>query len=133
VANCTNHPGVATEATCQRCRYPYCSDCLVQLTGRLLCAPCRDHVVREMQHGFETNDRGARDALIWACVGMLCGVIAPFGLIRGIRALRQLDPSQKGPRGMAIAAIVIGGLISLLLVIQLVVLIIPALLPQGGR
>src|SRR5262245_54917575 len=92
VATCINHPGVPTETACQRCRYPYCGDCLVELAGQRLCAPCRDQVVLDLQRVAARGDQGARDALIWACVGFLCNILAPFALARGIQALRRLEP-----------------------------------------
>jgi uncharacterized RDD family membrane protein YckC len=44
---CTNHTDVQEGVdTCSRCHQPFCTDCLVSLDGRRLCAACKE-IVRE--------------------------------------------------------------------------------------
>lgn len=57
-ATCLNHPGVAVGQACNRCRRPFCPDCLVPLRGELLCDACKHATLRgsfrvyPMQVGF---------------------------------------------------------------------------------
>src|SRR5438105_4533206 len=120
VPACVNHPAVATETRCGRCGRPFCGDCLVEIVGKRLCALCRDWHVRELQQGVETNERAAREALTWSVVGLFCFICAPFGLVKGIKALREVGTQRSGARTMAIVAIVLACLTILLLVGRLV-------------
>jgi hypothetical protein len=126
VPTCVDHPETETEAACARCGTLLCGDCLVQVLGKQLCAACRDREVREMEHSFEVNDRLAREALIYSGIGLICTLMAPFGIVKGARALRELPPQQRGPRALAILAIVLGTIEVLAVAVQIAYLIIMA-------
>ena len=49
--NCSKHPEVAAAGTCSYCGKPYCSECLVEVDGRMV---CRDDVTRVMQEAKAT-------------------------------------------------------------------------------
>ena len=64
------------------------------------------------QPGFPPPKQGTNKLAIWSLVtsllGLLCGVGAIFGIVLGFMAIKQLNRSREGGRGLATAGIVIG-------------------------
>jgi hypothetical protein len=80
------------------------------------------------------NDGPAKTAMIFGILGLaVCGLLAPIGLVLGVKARRRIKdfPQQFGGDGMALAGLVMGGIgtASMFLVIPLIAAIaIPNLL-----
>jgi hypothetical protein len=110
---CLNHPEVEAAAPCSYCRRPFCSGCLVELVGRLLCAECKETALREIL-ATQRRHPQALPALIVPIVGLLTCVFLPVtssvGLWLGWRALREIqaDPRYSG-RTLALAGLVVSG------------------------
>src|SRR5437016_4125911 len=49
MAECRNHPSIETALICERCREPFCGDCLVEVLDRRVCAGCRDLALRALE------------------------------------------------------------------------------------
>ena len=45
--NCTNHPEVEAQGMCAYCGKPFCSDCLVEVKGRMYCKADLGNVLDE--------------------------------------------------------------------------------------
>jgi hypothetical protein len=72
-------------------------------------------------------------SLVCALVGIFALVIGPvLGVVFGIVALRQLDRSASGGRGLAIAGIVIGGILLVVDVVGIVGLAVGGSGSSGG-
>src|SRR5207249_967900 len=46
---CFNHQHVARSGSCEDCDENFCSECLVQFQGAMLCAPCKNFRVRKQE------------------------------------------------------------------------------------
>ncbi len=112
---CTNHLTVEATKTCAGCRRPFCDSCVVELGGWTYCGNCKNAAVAASQQVQEF--KLPKEALQYAIVGIFCfGIILePVAIWKGISALNQIkaDPRLPG-KGMATAAVVIGGIFLLL-------------------
>jgi len=61
--------------------------------------------------GYYTESSQAQTALILSIVGFFCCITAPFGTYMGWKEKQAIDEGRRDPssRGMAIAALIIGG------------------------
>ena len=48
--NCTNHPEVEAQGMCAYCGKPFCSDCLVEIKGRMYCKNDLGNVLDEAKN-----------------------------------------------------------------------------------
>ena len=74
---CQNHPDVMSGLrACARCGNTFCSDCLVELQGRVACATCKDEVLRDLRSGASELDlAGAGTRLVGVIVeGLIIGL-----------------------------------------------------------
>ncbi len=86
-----------------------------------------------MGYPVQKTNAKAVASLVLGCSALLCGLTAVVGLVLGYVARKEIDESggmQTG-RGMAVAGIVIGWVISGLIAAYLVFLIVIALTTQG--
>jgi hypothetical protein len=122
---CFNHDDVATEKTCAECKEYFCPNCVVEVQGKTLCGPCKNHLVR----GLHRPGRVPGLAIVALIVGMasspvtfcltafggaplggvgavilsIVGLVLPVGgLVVSWMALRQIEtrPNASG-RGLA--------------------------------
>jgi uncharacterized RDD family membrane protein YckC len=64
---CKNHPDVVDNLTqCSGCEEYFCSDCLVQLKGKMLCGHCKGEAVKDIQSGVPVGGSDLVLATIWA-------------------------------------------------------------------
>ena len=72
------------------------------------------------QPGYPPPAQGTNKLAIWSLVtsllGLLCGVGAIVGIVLGIMAIKQLNRTQQGGRGLATAGIAIG-IITLIIIL----------------
>lgn len=110
MAICTTHPEVDAERACDVCQYPFCGACLVEIQGRRTCAYCKGGVLADLQNKGQEHVI-ANEALIWALLSPLCGLIfGVLGLNRSIQALRMIDAGDRsGSRSRALAALFLSG------------------------
>ncbi|AEV74221.1 hypothetical protein MycrhN_3703 [Mycolicibacterium rhodesiae NBB3] len=70
--------------------------------------------------GYPPPAQGTNKLAIWSLVtsllGLLCGVGSIIGIVLGVMAIKQLNRSQEGGRGLATAGIAIG-IITLLFIL----------------
>lgn len=153
---CLNHDESPTEHTCSQCRLPFCSKCVVQLQGEVLCGPCKNFKVRGMQRptritplaivalvaalvagpiGFCLTLMGVgTQAQSAGGVSLLFGIISlmpPVGaLVLGLWALKEIETKPRtGGRALAMTGTV-AGLIGVLWSVT-VVLVLIVKLAQG--
>ncbi len=97
---CLNHDELPTEHTCAQCHLPFCSKCVLDIQGEVLCGPCKNFKVRGMQrptHITPLSTVTAVGALVagpicfclsWIGVGLqLQGVAGPGALFFGLVGL----------------------------------------------
>jgi hypothetical protein len=135
---CLNHEEAAAQHTCPDCGEAFCGRCVVEFQGRVLCGPCKDLRVRNLQRParvvplaifslvaglvsapvlfcatvmpltLEASDE-ARAA--WGLVGM---VLPGVALALSLLALREIESKpQAGGRALALtgAACAVAGLL----------------------
>jgi len=113
ICTCVNHPDVDATAPCTHCGRAFCSGCLVELVGRLLCAECKDTALRDILVSRQRHPQ-ALPALIVPIIGLVTCVFLPVtssvGLWLGWQALREIqaDPRYSG-RTLALAGLVVSG------------------------
>src|SRR5262249_60459103 len=45
---CLNHEDTASEKTCESCKVSFCSACVLELQGQILCGPCKNFRLRSL-------------------------------------------------------------------------------------
>ncbi len=78
---CVQHQDAAASAPCARCERPFCSECVVEIVGRLYCAPCKVEQVRDLQSGVDgmSLELAALDRRLVALI-LDVGILSfPFG------------------------------------------------------
>ena len=76
--------------------------------------------------GVYPESSNATTALVLSIVGFFCGITAPFGAFMGYNEKKAIDEGRRDPsnRGMAVAALVIGGLITALMILSILFFVI---------
>jgi hypothetical protein len=120
-ARCARHAGNAAAATCERCGAFMCTLCRIDTDGKVLCAACFDRLRGE--GALESARTSFRS---WRTLGFHLSVLGlfvwPFGIAIGpasvvatIRGMAQDRKSgDEGGRLMAVAAILLGGMVTLM-------------------
>jgi hypothetical protein len=112
---CVYHPMAEGTRECAGCRRFFCEDCVVELGGWTYCGNCKNAVVAASLAVVEFKQ--PRQALVLAIFGIFCCgfVCDPIAIVLGVQALNRIkaDPRLPG-RGVAIAAITIGSIMSVL-------------------
>jgi len=65
--NCPNHPDVAADQVCSSCGKSFCKDCVIEIGGQILCAPCKEEKIRDMKSGTGGPDLASP----WARLGAM--------------------------------------------------------------
>jgi hypothetical protein len=66
-------------------------------------------------------------ALVCACVGLACyGVPSLVGVVLGIVSLNQIKQTGQQGRGMALAGIIVGGVVIAIWILFLIIVIVAA-------
>lgn len=128
---CAYHPGVEAAAVCRNCGRPVCSDCTMEIGGKLYCRPCVSRGA-----GLPKKPPGpsgtAITAFVLSVVGFAVCITAIPGFILGLSELKKIRAGQSSEagRGFALAAAIIGGIltgITLLVIIFYIIVIIIAI------
>lgn len=123
---CVNHSEVIAVARCTGCAELFCHNCLVEVAGQKYCAACKGMAVtkRPVVDRKMTLCAEAKTALIMACVGgfIFSFILGPLSVFIGAKAWKKIksDPNLTGS-GLAVAAMVVGVLVSVMGVIGLIV------------
>lgn len=102
---CYVHPDVETPLVCNRCRNPFCSQCLVDIRGASYCGWCKGAVLYDMQRR-PTNTVDIKQVLFWAKVynglmalGGLAGIAFQLLVLTSFseitRAFRPTNPGSE--------------------------------------
>ena len=64
--------------------------------------------------------------MVLSLVGLMCGITAPVGLVMGIISLKRIkkSPTTVGGKGFAITGIAVGGVVTALMVLYIVVMVV---------
>lgn len=115
---------------CAGCMEPFCSNCLVTVSGRSYCGACKVSALREGTMGFDGvvyESQEANEALKYALIGFLClgPILEPIAIIKALRAKKEIaaNPNLTGS-GKATAALVIGIILSSLYALYFAIIII---------
>jgi uncharacterized RDD family membrane protein YckC len=65
--NCPNHPDVTADQVCSSCGKSFCKDCVIEIGGQILCAPCKEEKIRDMKSGTVGPDLASP----WARLGAM--------------------------------------------------------------
>jgi uncharacterized RDD family membrane protein YckC len=107
--SCPNHPDVSTGLkACARCGKGYCTDCLVELQGKLACAGCKEEVLRDLRSGAAELDlAGPGKRFVGSFVdGLIIGIPTfVLGIFVGLQSVST-------PGGTSLGATIALGLIS---------------------
>lgn len=123
---CLHHPGVMAHRVCDRCRLPYCEDCLVTIGGQTLCGGCKAQALREARRRGGNGIAEANRAFLMSILGLfICQpVYAPLALARSVGLLRRFRETPGWPgKSKAYTAAWIAGVSLALLVVQILSLI----------
>jgi hypothetical protein len=102
-SRCLNHD-TPTEKTCDDCRCPFCSACVVRLQDRTLCGPCKNFRIRGMHRPLRTSPMSII-ALIVALVG---GPVAFFLSLMAVGMHMSIHgDNPAGPVGFCLVALVL--------------------------
>jgi hypothetical protein len=71
---CFNHDEDASEKTCDACRLPFCSRCVVALEGKTLCGPCKNFRIS----GLSRPSRLLPLAIVAFVVALVSGPVTVF-------------------------------------------------------
>lgn len=130
-AACANHAGNAAVTSCQRCGLFICTLCDMSVDGTSYCPSCFDRMRTEGTLQTRYRDWAT---MAWSAViaGFLCSMIplGPLAIYWGVKGLRQRRMEQRAVTGV-IAAMVVGA-IQTLLFFAAVILIIAAIVSEGG-
>ena len=63
---CFNHQDLPVERTCESCAERFCGHCLVTFQGRVLCGPCKNAQVRELDEAPKISALAVTAALLVA-------------------------------------------------------------------
>ena len=133
---CFNHEDIAKQTTCTDCGESFCGECLVTFEDDVLCAPCKNYRVKNLQRAVSPSRLAVLSILIafltapatfcflpvgqigfpwWSLVALL-----PQGLAAGlsIMALREAetDPQDTG-RSLAITGLVSAGVTGVVIIL----------------
>ena len=117
---CGNHPDREAVDRCSGCAGVFCADCLVEMYGHRFCAACKTQALHHhpaLTEEATTPCPEAMEALVYAiagyfCLGLFLGPVAIFKAVKAWRLIRA-NPRLAGA-GKAVAAMVIGGMGTLL-------------------
>jgi hypothetical protein len=148
---CLNHEDDPSTATCEACRCPFCSACVVTLQGATLCGPCKNFRVRGLHRRARVGPlaiaalvlsllsgpvtvvldlmaigtRAVGNPLAFALLLSLVALLMPAGaLALSWAALRQIETTpHQGGRAMA-ATGAVAGLAGVLCSLSIAVMIV---------
>lgn len=132
--DCYYHPGTPATGVCQGCGNAICADCRMQMQGRLLCRTCVSRGVGLVKPAGEGPSTIAIVAFVLSIVGLSNCATAVPGMILGIMELKKInrgESPEKG-RGFALAAAIIGAVLTGLLVIVLLFYLLLLLVSIGS-
>lgn len=72
---CLNHGHVASRTTCHDCGEAFCSDCVIEVEGDVLCGPCKNFRIRSWQQPPRVSGYALFSVLV-ALVAVLFGILA---------------------------------------------------------
>lgn len=131
---CASHPGVGAIGVCTNCGRAICGKCRMELGGKLLCRTCVSMgagVTMPKPAGAPTGPSGvAITAFVLSVVGFFFCITGIPGFVMGISELKKINrgESPAAGRGFALAAAIIGGImtgiLALLVLFYIVVIII---------
>ena len=107
---CLNHSGVMARRACDRCRLPFCEDCLVTISGQTLCVGCKLLTLRDLRRRGGNGVAEANSVFTTALVGLVIFqlILAPMALARSTSLLHRYRNVPDWPgRGKARAAMII--------------------------
>lgn len=132
--NCYAHPDISAVGACVACGKGVCTDCVTTVGGKTYCRDCAASGVSLQP--TKTNGLAITSLVLGiVSIPMLSyyGAGVPFGIaafITGLIARRQIKESggtQSGD-GLALAGMILGGVISVLVVVAVIVIAILLLL-----
>ncbi len=128
--NCLKHPDVASTGTCAGCAEPFCDKCLVAIKGAKYCGDCKSLAVGKdalQKTGPTGTCEEAGQALRYAILGLLCGILFPIALVKGLNAKKIIaqNPGLEGS-GKATAAIIIGAFGTILIILSIIINVLAA-------
>lgn len=119
--DCYYHQGTPAVGVCQGCGNAICGQCRMEMQGKVYCRSC---VSRGIGLGKQTGEGPGTMAIVafvLSIVGVSNCITAVPGMILGIIELRRIDRNEspeKG-RGLALAALIIGAVLTVLMVVIL--------------
>ena len=124
---CIHHPGVMAHRACDRCRLPYCEDCLVTIGAQTLCAGCKLLALRDTRRRGGDGQAEANSVFTHSLVGLVIFqvIISPMALARSLALLKRYRDVPDWPgRGKARSAAIISGVaVSIVAVYLLFILV----------
>lgn len=78
-ANCFNHPDTPKSESCASCKEPFCTSCLVNFQGALVCGPCKNYRLRALQRPAQLSVM----AVLAALLSLGAGGVWPFVVLMG--------------------------------------------------
>lgn len=128
--DCYYHPGTPAAGVCTQCGNAICSQCRMQIQGKAVCRACVAKGAGLARPASEGPSTMAIVAFVLSIVGISNCATAVPGMILGIIELKKInrgESPEKG-RGFALAAAIIGavltGLLAILLLFYAVVILI---------
>lgn len=102
---CTNHVDVAQGVRrCTRCGTPFCSDCLVEISGRPYCATCKGEQLLDVRSGVDRSQLQLASTLkrfgaifIDNLITLIPCYIIMFGMLFWIGKSAQNNPGTSPP------------------------------------
>lgn len=117
--DCYYHQGTAAVGVCQGCGNAICGQCRMEMQGKVYCRSC---VSRGIGLGKQTGEGPGTMAIVAFVLSIVgvsnCATAIP-GMILGIVELRKInrgESPEKG-RGFALAAVIVGAVLTGLLVL----------------
>jgi hypothetical protein len=123
---CIHHPGVIAHRACDRCRLPYCEDCLVTIGGKTLCAGCKLLALRDTRRRGGDGQAEANSVFTMSLVGLVIFqvILSPMALLRSLALLRRYREVPDWPgRAKARSAAIISGVAVGIVVVYLLFLV----------
>jgi hypothetical protein len=103
---CFNHQGFASEVTCDDCQERFCKQCVVELQGKTLCGPCKNHRVRMLLKPARTSGLAIAAVLTAMVAGLFGMCLLTAGMVadNAVLPLLALTP-QVVACGLGVLAI----------------------------
>lgn len=131
---CAFHPGIGAIGVCTNCGRAICGECRMELGGKLLCRTCVSMgagiPVTKPVRAPAGPSGVAITAFVLSVVGFFFCITGIPGFVMGLSELKKINRGESpvAGRGFALAAAIIGGimtgLIALLIIFYIVVIIV---------